>query len=206
MTARKPASLGGRWTLLLIFILFLLPVVAAWIMNFGSGGWKPKDTTNHGRLITPPRPLPAVSLAGPEGDFLPADFLKQKWTLVYLHAGRCAQSCQQNLYKMRQARLAQGKNLDRVQRLLVVADRDSEASDKQLQAAWPGLVIAQPVGERASEFLEQFRLSADEPLAAQERIYLVDPYGNLMMSYESDAEPGGILKDLEHLLKWSPGG
>ena len=102
-------------------------------------------------------------------------------------------------------RLAQGKNLDRVQRLLLVTERRADAFDKELLATWPGLVIAQPVGEGAAQFLEQFRLRADEPPAAKERIYLVDPYGNLMMSYESNAEPGGMLKDLEHLLKWSSG-
>ena len=205
MTDRKPGIAGGRWTLLVIFVLFLLPVVAAWIMNFGSGGWKPERTTNYGQLVAPARPLPAVALAEPGGDHLPGDFLKQKWTLVYLHSGSCRDLCQQNLYKMRQVRLAQGKNLDRVQRLLLVTERRADAFDKELLATWPGLVIAQPVGEGAAQFLEQFRLRADEPPAAKERIYLVDPYGNLMMSYESNAEPGGMLKDLEHLLKWSSG-
>ena len=205
MTDRKSGIAGGRWTLFLIFALFLLPVVAAWIMNFGSGGWKPERTTNYGQLVAPARPLPAVALAEPGGDHLPGDFLKQKWTLVYLHSGRFADPCRQNLYKMRQVRLAQGKNLDRVQRLLLVTERRADAFDKELLATWPGLVIAQPVGEGAAQFLEQFRLRADEPPAAKERIYLVDPYGNLMMSYESNAEPGGMLKDLEHLLKWSSG-
>jgi hypothetical protein len=205
VTDRNSGIAGGRWTLLLIFVLFLLPVVVAWVMNFGSGGWKPERTTNYGQLVTPARPLPAVALAEPGGDHLPGDFLKQKWTLVYLHSGSCRDLCQQNLYKMRQVRLAQGKNLDRVQRLLVVSERRADALDKELQAAWPGLVIAQPVGDGAAQFLEQFRLRTDEPPAAKERIYLVDPYGNLMMSYESNAEPGGMLKDLEHLLKWSSG-
>jgi hypothetical protein len=205
VTDRNSGIAGGRWTLLLIFVLFLLPVVVAWVMNFGSGGWKPERTTNYGQLVAPARPLPAVALAEPGGDHLPGDFLKQKWTLVYLHSGSCRDLCQQNLYKMRQVRLAQGKNLDRVQRLLVVTERRADAFDKELQATWPGLVIAQPVGEGAAQFLEQFRLRTDEPPAAKERIYLVDPYGNLMMSYESNAEPGGMLKDLEHLLKWSSG-
>jgi hypothetical protein len=203
MTDRKASAGVGRWTLLLIFVLFLLPIVVAWILNFGTGGWKPKQTTNYGQLVTPARPLPAIPLAGPDGEFLPGNFLQQKWTLIYLHAGECMDPCQQSLYKMRQVRLAQGKNLDRVQRLLVVTDRGADVIAKELLAAWPGLVIAQPVGERAGEFLEQFRLSTDAPFVPKDRIYLIDPFANLMMSYESNAEPGGMLKDLEHLLKWS---
>ena len=51
--------------------------------------------------------------------------------------------------------------------------------------------------------MSQFQLNDGESVAASGRVYLVDPLGNLMMSYESNAEPGGIVKDLELLLKTS---
>jgi len=35
------------------------------------------------------------------------------------------------------------------------------------------------------------------------RSYLVDPLGNLMMSYPADAAPKGMLKDLKRLLRLS---
>ena len=34
-----------------------------------------------------------------------------------------------------------------------------------------------------------------------QRIYLIDPLGNLMMSYRDD--PSGMLKDMTHLMKTS---
>jgi hypothetical protein len=33
-----------------------------------------------------------------------------------------------------------------------------------------------------------------------DRLYLIDPLGNLMMSYAPDAKPKGLLEDLKRLL------
>jgi hypothetical protein len=35
------------------------------------------------------------------------------------------------------------------------------------------------------------------------RVYLVDPFGNLVMSYAADAPARGLLEDLKRLLKLS---
>jgi hypothetical protein len=34
-------------------------------------------------------------------------------------------------------------------------------------------------------------------------VYLIDPLGNLMMSYAADARPKGMLEDLKKLLRLS---
>jgi hypothetical protein len=49
----------------------------------------------------------------------------------------------------------------------------------------------------AAPLLEQLRNG--DPSAA-DRIYLIDPLGNLMMSYAPDAPPKGMLQDLKRLL------
>jgi hypothetical protein len=36
-------------------------------------------------------------------------------------------------------------------------------------------------------------------------IYLVDPFGNLMMRYPRDADPSRMLKDLQRLLRVAKG-
>jgi len=36
-----------------------------------------------------------------------------------------------------------------------------------------------------------------------ESIYLIDPYGNLMMQYKKGTNPSGIIKDLERLIRIS---
>jgi cytochrome oxidase Cu insertion factor (SCO1/SenC/PrrC family) len=35
------------------------------------------------------------------------------------------------------------------------------------------------------------------------RVYLIDPLGNIMMAYESGADPNHIRQDLKRLLTWS---
>jgi hypothetical protein len=41
------------------------------------------------------------------------------------------------------------------------------------------------------------------PAVNADRIYLVDPLGNLMMFYESDSKPKGMLEDMKRLLRLS---
>ena len=43
---------------------------------------------------------------------------------------------------------------------------------------------------------------SDNPLNAH-RLYIIDPLGNLMMSYEPDVNPRDIYKDLKKLLRGS---
>ena len=40
-------------------------------------------------------------------------------------------------------------------------------------------------------------------MEAAERVYIIDPLGNLMMYYPPVADPSGMLKDLRKLLKYS---
>jgi len=40
-------------------------------------------------------------------------------------------------------------------------------------------------------------------IARLDGFYLIDPLGNFMMRYEMTAEPKGVLKDLQRLLKYS---
>jgi hypothetical protein len=53
------------------------------------------------------------------------------------------------------------------------------------------------------ELLNKFHLNEnDKPLEAH-RLYIIDPLGNLMMSYEVDTNPREIYKDLKKLLRGS---
>ena len=59
----------------------------------------------------------------------------------------------------------------------------------------------------AAQALEQWRKTLwidDAPAEANEnRIYIIDPAGNLMMSYPALADPNLIKKDIKRLLKTS---
>lgn len=184
-------KLRSRLTLLLIVTFFALPAVVAWVLNFG-GDYTPQATANHGILIQPVRPVLANGYVDVQGAPLAADFFLGEWVLVYHLTGPCEEACQQSLYRMRQVRLAQGKNIERVKRLLVVNDGAAADWLAQVQTHYPGLVLVRPV--QANDAVQ---------FPAGDHLYLVDPLGNLMMDYAPEVEPRGLIKDLERLLRIS---
>ena len=194
-----------RSRLWLIFVLgvFAAPLAIAWLILGVFPDWAPKGKVNHGELVTPARPLPSFQLQTLSGEALDETFFRGKWTIVYLAQGSCDRPCVERLYNIRQVRLAQGKNIDRLQRLLLWKDVGISAEQRsELQEHFPGQVIVALGDQGAMALLETFELDAKQPLDAG-RIYVVDPLGHLMMSYEPGDEPRGMIKDLERLLKYS---
>lgn len=187
-----------RTVLLLLFAVCALPPLLSWFLYHYTALGRNPSTGQHGALFAPPRPLPDWPLANPL-DEAAAENLHGKWSLIYLLDGACREACLENLHRMRQLRLTTGKNIHRVQRVLAAADRDSGAG-----APWgdfPGqLLLVAP--ERAA-LARLFRRDESDRPFERGRLYLVDPLGNLMMSYEVGADPGGVIKDLKRLLKYS---
>lgn len=182
-----------------IFAICALPVLAAWWALQGlkeGGGFA---TRNYGELITPARPLKETTLKTPDGEDLPLSELKGKWTLVILGPAGCDEICRENLYETRQIRLAVGKDMQRVQRLWLVNDVRSVKESDWLEEQHPDLLVASE-GEKKGEFIAQFALpEVPDPLAAQ-RVYILDPIGNLVISYPPEEAPEHILKDFKRLL------
>ncbi len=85
-------------------LLFLAPLGGSFLLYYGSGGWRPGGHVNHGDLVDPPRPLPSLALPLAESGHTDPDFLRHKWTLLYLGSGSCAERCRARLYDTRQVR------------------------------------------------------------------------------------------------------
>lgn len=181
----------SRLILVAVFAVFVLPLALAWVMNFASD-WAPRATTNHGRLVEPVIPVRLAGWQDPEGGPVGAAWLSGKWTLAYRIAAECGADCHQVLYVLRQVRLAQGKNIDRVQRLIVLDAPVAPAWIAEVRQHYPGLMVAQPVSA-----------GAVSEIPAPGRVYLIDPLGNLMMEYDAGADARGMVKDLERLLRIS---
>ncbi len=128
-------------------------------------------TVNYGKLLNPPLPLAKIvskSIAEYQG----------RWVLFY-ESPVCDTLCTENLYKMRQVRLAVGKDQDRVVRLLVT--------------------------ETAYTLPEAYQGTYQEETSQQIQsgLYLADPHGNIILYYNKDADPEKLLKDLTRLLRIS---
>ena len=201
-----------RRTLIGLALLFFAPLGLAFFLYYGVG-WRPGSHVNHGQLIDPPRPLPAVrlphvALDGSADTQTAPDFLTRKWTLLYWGAGTCAERCKTELYDTRQVRYALNRDMDRVQRVFIA---DPECCDAQfLHEQHPDLItIRASAADAPLLALLPGRDSATGETAAGSSgahapsVYLIDPLGNLMMSYPADAKAKGMLEDMKRLLRLS---
>jgi cytochrome oxidase Cu insertion factor (SCO1/SenC/PrrC family) len=157
--------------------LFWVAAICAAPIVLGSAayffGWSLGGASNYGELLAP-KPV-----AGFEA-------LRGKWVLVAFDAAACDAYCEKKLYFMRQVRRAQGKDMDRVERMWVVTD--GAKPRVELLAAIEGTRI------------ENLKAFDDKSV---EHIYLVDPMGNLMMRFPRDPDPSKMIKDLQRLLRYS---
>jgi hypothetical protein len=180
----------GRLSLLLIAAVAAAPVVAAYtLFHF----WRPSAFTNYGQLL-PPAPIADVSIGQVDGSEFRLDALKGKWVFLMVDSGTCDPFCRQKLYNMRQVRLTQGKDMERIERAWLVDDEARPPGE--LVAEYSGTRI---VSARGSPLLS--RLPAD--VSVRDHIYVVDPLGNLMMRYPRNADPSRMKKDVTRLLKVS---
>ena len=187
--AGRDAAHDRRQRRLLIGLAFLFfaPLAVSFYLYYGPAGWRPGNRVNHGDLIDPPRPLPDGSLP----------VLKGKWTLLYVGAGSCSARCRSDLYETRQVRIALNRDMDRVQRVFIAL---GDCCDRQfLHAEHPDLLTVRATAD-AAPLLGLLPAFDGIAPAAADRIYLIDPLGNLMMSYSPDAKPKGMLTDLKRLL------
>jgi hypothetical protein len=138
-------------------------------------GWSPGAPANYGELI-PPRVIADL------GD------LRGKWVLVTFDSAQCDAYCERKLYVVRQVRRAQGKDMERIERMWVVTDAGKPRAD----------ILAATEGTRVGRFAPD-----GFPGTPADHIYVVDPLGNLMMRFPRDPDPSKIIKDLQRLLKYS---
>lgn len=197
LPARATAELRGRnlRTVSALAALFLVPLAASFALYYGAA-WRPARHVNHGELIEPARPLPAVSLPGADGHTLVPNVFTGRWALVYVGDGRCDRVCRFALEVMRDTRLDLGNDMSRVERVFLVT---TPCCDRGLlERENPGLIVLDASGSSARRLLQAFpRTDLDST------IFVVDPLGNLMMRYDSRREPMGLLQDLQLLLRLS---
>lgn len=189
-----------RQLLGLLACIFLAPLALSFYMYYGDTGWRPERTVNHGELITPPRSLPEVSLPRADGGESSATLLRGKWTLIYLGDGACDARCRQALYVMRQVRIALNQHADRVQRVFLY--QGDCCSEPFFSTEHHGLIALDVDSDGGRALAEGFRFTEGRPVDSG-RLWLADPLGNLMMSYPANADPKGMIEDLQRLLKLS---
>ena len=199
-TPSRTGTRTGRRTLVLIVLLFLAPVVLA--TSLYLGGWRPDGKgLQQGELVQPARPLTNASLRKTDSTEYRLHALRGSWTFITFSRLPCSDVCQNNLYKMQQVRLAQGKDAGRVQRAFIALGGTKDI--RALETKYPGLAAFTGAAATVQTLASEFTSSHGTPLDGLERVYLVDPNGNLVLSYAPDADASGMRKDLARLLRLS---
>lgn len=183
---KKPRSMLTLWILLAVCAL---PLAASYGLYYFA---PPSERMNYGELLQP-KPLPEMQLLGLDGQPVPLGSLKGKWVLLHADSAACDERCVTKLYKLRQVRLTQGKNMERVVRVWLVTDQ--QPANAAALRNYEGTLVLRA----SAEVLRNFPASAD----IRDHIWLIDPLGNLVLRYPPAADPSGIKTDLQRLLKLS---
>jgi len=192
--------LNSRTALILVAAIFIVSPIVAWLFHIGvfQAPTEPGSGKNHGELVHPARPLEGLELRTDSNEAVSIDNFLGLWTMLQYAASPCVDDCMKNIYKMRQIRLALGKDAHRVQRAVVA---ESTTDMRQLMQDNPGTLLFR-LTPQSQSLLTRFPGYIEGDISSiGERIYIIDPLGNLMMKYEKDADPSGVLKDLRQLLK-----
>lgn len=178
-----------------LILVFLSPFIAGWLA-FYVFEIRP-DSSHYGTLVQPARPLSFPNVQSLDSRELTPVFWK-KWTFVVIDNKGCQQQCRQNLYYLRQMRVALGRDTDRVQNVLLL-QQPANADITNYLKDYPALTVVQ---NAQSNLVQLFELEGNS-VGDSPMLYLVDPAGNLMMTYPADNIPKSILSDLRRLLKVS---
>ncbi|SAK61031.1 cytochrome C oxidase subunit I [Caballeronia arationis] len=195
--ATKGSWNKGRWMLLLLALVCAAPVIASYLMYYvfkPAGG-----TTSYGALIEPQRPIPGdLMVTDEKGQPMPLTALRGKWLMVMVNGSACDEQCATRLYFMRQVRVLQAGERERV--VNVWLRTDDKPVDDKIKAAYP-----QP--DTRMLVADQNAISKWLPISdgtqLTDHIFLVDPNGNLMERFPKNPDPAKIKGDVAKLLKWS---
>jgi len=186
---------AGKKSFLWLVAVFVAPIVLGTLLFFNLENLGiEKGSVNYGTLIDPAFPVKGIDLKQGSEPVVYEDTLAKKWTLLYIETTECNEFCLNRLLLMKRIRLLTNENMRRVRTLFVSNQKILDAVDKEQNK---DLVIAS-IELNNSKFMKQF------PDLDQSPVYLIDPFGNLMMYYpQADPDAKKMLKDLHRLLKYS---
>ncbi len=176
----------------------IIPFAVAWYLS-NNTNWI-KQGTNNGELIIPPVTTELTEFTGFD-DFSIKNMkeISGHWVLVNIIPNReCDLSCQRAIYKTKQLRLMMNKDLTRIRRLVLIME---EVNTEMAQQWWKDdlrLLRSKPTPS-----LIQKLKKITAPSILDGMLFLMDPFGNLMMRYDPGFDVYKVKSDLGKLLRIS---
>ena len=160
---------------LLIVSVFILPFIFAKYF-FDTNATSSRGTTNHGAFLTKD-----VNIKNLSDD--------NHWILLQVIDSECSSVCKDNMHMLRQINTALGKDMDRVKRYVIYENTLKNLVDLN---NYPKVIV-----------LENNKNIYNTLTKMDERIFVADPFGKIILGYKNDFVAKGLLKDIKKLLKFS---
>jgi hypothetical protein len=188
----------NRLILVAIFLLFFIPLMAAFLAQPELIGSDPSDTVNRGDLVQPPvaLPLEGVRYLGQRD----GSALDRRWLLVEPVTGACDTHCEGIATDLRQVHIATGRRQDEAAILLLFRQEPAAREVATLETIYPRFVLAIDDSGAASAALAAAN-GGTAPSSGT--TFIRDPEGFLMLYYPPGYNRGDLNTDLTKLLKWS---
>ena len=185
----------NRIALLLIFALFFGTMLVAGLLRFS--GWRPHGSKNFGEMLDPPGDLRALSPRLLDGGEYVWKSGERTWRIVVAPPAECGASCSKLAHDIDTVWQLFGKDADDVHVLWSCATADCK---------WPA---GTPAPATLKLLQPDPRLRAglprlDERVPGKEGnlpVYVVDPYGFVILRYPPGFDPAGLRADVAKLLK-----
>ena len=186
-TRQNKSSSYIPWIVLTICVL---PVIASTALYYL---WEPDGFVNNGELIEPV-PIANLETRSIDGEVFSFGELNGYWSFVSIDQTPCMDICAKKLYLMRQIRLTQGPEKERLERIHFTLG-GSHIPDSVTEDYEGTKFIALDNAEDLAAFGDLSEVV--------NYIFLVDQIGNLMMRFPTTIDPSLMKKDVKKLLKIS---
>ena len=186
---------SGRIKFLLIVFIFTVPFVISYYLSkdYHAGG--ELQTSNYGSFINPIVELSQSTFDDYRGETLNVDRYLTKWSLIYRMPKNCSQRCSDEIYLIRQVNIALGKDMNRLERVIVLNQTTSSSEVDDIVIKYPKAIV---VKNNSSTFINEINKITDRYV-----LLLTDPLGNVILGYDEGFEGKKLLKDIKKLLKLS---
>ena len=202
-TSRPGALIGG------VVLAIIVVVAALFLLNRNQE----PAYAYHGGVFSPARAAAPLDLTDTNGQPFSLDQLKGDVALVYFGYTTCPDVCPTTLTDMQAVKDDLGKDADRVKVVMVTIDpeRDTQAKLGAYLAFFdPGFIGLRGDADQIEQIKKDYGITVERveyPDSATKYllnhsalVYLIDPDGNLLLTFPYGTDPSFMAQDVEHVL------
>ena len=172
-------------------IILLTPILVVVISSiYFSMGMSPDGTRNNGIFFK--SYFDFNQFKNKDGDQDLIKFEDGKWILsVYVTD---IDKSEESIYLMRQLNVALNRDINKLKRVIFSKDR------KELESQLVDYPRIQVIIDSEDNLYEKLLETGNKEFFLDQKIFIIDPYGRLVMYFPNDLTPKKILKDLKVLI------